>query len=93
MLTMARHARIAILMRDSHMAYLLPRAILVLVVWGMSSVLIHKWWPQADATIFIAALMCWIASGIAYFGYLHKLRRDIAALERARGLSIDRSVG
>jgi hypothetical protein len=27
----------------------------------------------------------WLAAGTAYFGYLHKLRRDIAQLERAHG--------
>jgi hypothetical protein len=75
------------------MAYLLPRAVLILAVWAMSCLLIHRWWPEADATIFVGVLLCWVMGGIAYFGYLHKLRRDIAALERARGLSIDRSVG
>ena len=75
------------------MAYLLPRAVLILIVWAMSCMLIRKWWPEADATIFVGALLCWIIGGTAYFGYLHKLRRDIAALERARGLSIDRSIG
>jgi drug/metabolite transporter (DMT)-like permease len=74
------------------MAYLLPRAVLILVVWAMSCALIRKWWPEADAPIFVGALVCWIFGGIAYFGYLHKLRRDIAALERARGYSVDRSM-
>jgi len=75
------------------MNYLLPRAVLILAVWAMSCVLIRKWWPPADAAIFIGALACWSMGGIAYFGYLHKLRRDIAALERARGLSVDRGMG
>jgi hypothetical protein len=75
------------------MAYLLPRAVLILVMWLMSCALIRKWSPEADATVYVGALMCWIGGGIAYFGYLHKLRRDIAALERDRGYSIDRGIG
>jgi hypothetical protein len=33
--------------------------------------------------IFALAGASWLTAGVAYFGYLHKLRRDIAQLERA----------
>ena len=66
------------------MAYVLPRAVFVLIAWGMTCVLIRQLWPGADATIFGAAGACWALGGCAYFGYLHKLRREIEELERNR---------
>jgi hypothetical protein len=73
------------------MAYLLPRAILTLMAWGVTCVVIRKFWPHADLTVFGVAGASLVAVAGAYFGYSHKLRRDIEALERARGYGIDRS--
>jgi hypothetical protein len=71
------------------MAYLLPRAVLTLMAWGVTCVLIRKFWPHADLTVFGVAG----ASLVAVAGaYLHKLRRDIDALERARGHSLNRTM-
>jgi hypothetical protein len=75
------------------MAYLLPRAAFVLVAWVTTCALIRKFWPGADPMVFAAAGATWIAAAIAYFGYLHKLRRDIEQLERARGYPIGRGIG
>ena len=36
---------------------------------------------------FAVAGASWLTAGVAYFGYLHKLRRDIVQLERALGYS------
>jgi hypothetical protein len=72
-------------LRDSNMAYLLPRAVFVLIAWGMTCALIRKFWHPADPTIFGVVGASLVAVAGAYFGYLHKLRRDIEALERARG--------
>jgi hypothetical protein len=66
------------------MAYLLPRAVLVILAWGMTCGLIRKFWHDADPTNFGVAGASWIVAAAAYFGYLHKLRRDIEALEHAR---------
>jgi hypothetical protein len=68
--------------RVPDMAYLLPRAILIVLAWGMTCALIRKLWPEADPTIFGVAGASWLVGGFAYFGYLRKLRRDIEALER-----------
>ncbi|MGC1349856.1 MAG: hypothetical protein WA858_08750 [Xanthobacteraceae bacterium] len=73
------------------MAYLLPRAVFVLIAWGMICVLIRKFWHPADPTIFGIVGASLVAVAGAYFGYLNKLRRDIEALERARGRSINRA--
>jgi hypothetical protein len=74
------------------MAYLLPRAVLVFVAWGMTCALIRKFWHDADPMIFGAAAATWIAAACGYFGYLHRLRRDIEALKRARGVPVDRRI-
>ncbi len=58
------------------MAYLLPRAILVLIAWALTCGLIRKFWPDADPVIFCVAG--------AYFAYLRRLKRDIDDLSRRR---------
>ena len=73
------------------MTYLLPRAFIVLVAWGMTCSLIKNLWPDADATIYGVAGASWAGAGLAYFAYLRKLRRDIENLERNRRFSVDRS--
>ena len=73
------------------MTYLLPRAVLTLMIWGAICVLIRKLWPNADLTVFGVAGASLVAVAGGYFGYLHKLRRDIDALERARGHGISRT--
>ena len=65
------------------MAYMLPRTILVFIAWAVSCALIRRLWPSAELPIFAVAGATWLAAGVAYFGYLYKLRRDIAQLERA----------
>ena len=65
-------------------AYLLPRTILVVIAWGVTCALIRRIWPSAEMPAFAFAGATWLAAGVAYFGYLNKLRRDIVRLERAR---------
>ncbi len=73
------------------MAYLLPRAVMVLIAWGMTCGLIKNLWPEADPMIFGVAGVSWACGGIAYFAYLRKLRREIDDLQRNRRYSADRS--
>jgi hypothetical protein len=68
------------------MAYLLPRALIILIALGLTCAMISHLWPGADPTVFGAAAAWWLVGGIAYFAYMRKLRRDIAALERGRHL-------
>jgi hypothetical protein len=72
------------------MAYLLPRAIIVLIAWGVTCGLIKNLLPEADPMVFGVAGASWVVGAIAYFAYLRKLRRDIEELERNRGYSADR---
>jgi hypothetical protein len=57
------------------MAYLLPRAFIVLVGWGMTCALIFNVWSNVDAQVFYIAGAVWACAGIICFGYLRSLRR------------------
>ena len=57
------------------MAYLLPRAIIVLIAWG-TTCLIMNIWANVDPHVFYIAGAVWAVVGFACFGYLHKLRRE-----------------
>ena len=65
------------------MAYLLVRSAIVLIAWGMTCGLIMKVWSHVDPVIYYVAGASWAVAGIAYFGYLHKLRRQAHA-QRSR---------
>jgi hypothetical protein len=72
------------------MAYMLPRAIIVLIAWGLTCGLIRKFSPDADPMIFFVPMILfvagasWAGAGIAYFAYLRRLKRDIDDLSRRR---------
>ncbi len=70
------------------MSYLLPRAFMVLMAWGMTCGLIKNLWRDADPMVFGIVGLLWVGGGMAYFIYLRKLRRDIAELVRTRGYSV-----
>lgn len=65
------------------MAYLLVRAAIVLIGWGMTCGLIVNLWAHVDPMVFYVAGASWTLAGIAFFGYLQKLRRE-ASEQRSR---------
>jgi hypothetical protein len=71
------------------MAYLLPRAVIVLIAWG-TTCLIMNIWTTVDPLVFCIAGGVWAFVGLICFGYLHKLRRE-ATPHRDRSLSTGRS--
>ncbi len=71
------------------MAYLLPRALIVLIAWGITCGLIKSLWPASDPMAFGLAGATWTIGAIGYFAYLRKLKRDIDELER-RHFTVDR---
>ena len=58
------------------MAYILPRAFIVLIGWSITCGLIANLWPRIDATTFVIAGASWALAGFACFGYVHKLRAE-----------------
>jgi hypothetical protein len=57
------------------MGYLLPRAIIVLISWG-TTCLIMNTFTSVDPLVFYVAGGVWAFVGLITFGYLHKLRRE-----------------
>lgn len=58
------------------MTYILPRAFIVLMGWGITCGLIINLWPSVDPMVYYAAGASWAFAGLVCFGYLHKLRRE-----------------
>jgi drug/metabolite transporter (DMT)-like permease len=65
------------------MAYILPRAILVLLCWGLSYGLMRIVIADESLAVFYFTGLSWSLAGIVCFGYIRKLRRE-AALEQSR---------
>jgi hypothetical protein len=58
------------------MAYILPRAFIVLVAWGITCGLIKNIWVGVDPKVFLIAGVSWAFVGLLCFGYVHRLRSD-----------------
>ena len=57
------------------MGYMLPRAVIVLIAWG-TTCLIMNFWTSVDPLVFYVAGGVWAFVGLIAFGYIHKLRRE-----------------
>jgi hypothetical protein len=57
------------------MAYILPRAVIVLIAWG-TTCLIMNTFTNVDPLVFYIAGGVWSLVGLVCFGYLHKLRSE-----------------
>jgi hypothetical protein len=65
------------------MAYVLPRAVIVLIAWG-TTCLIMNTFTTIDPLVFYIAGGVWSLVGLMCFSYMHKLReRAEAELMRA----------
>ena len=58
------------------MAYILPRAIIVLIGWGITCGVMVNVWPHVDPMVIYVAAASWAVAGLACFGYMRKLRRE-----------------
>jgi hypothetical protein len=61
------------------MAYLLPRAVIVLIAWG-ATCLVMNVFTTIDPLVFYLAGGVWAFAGLTSFSYIYKLRRDESAL-------------
>ena len=57
------------------MGYLLPRAVIVLIAWG-TTCLIMNTFTSVDPLVFYVAGGVWAFVGLIAFGYINKLRRE-----------------
>jgi hypothetical protein len=65
------------------MSHMLPRAVIVLIAWG-TTCLVMNIFTTIDPLVFYIAGGVWAFVGLICFGYLHKLRREeYAQLDRS----------
>lgn len=64
------------------MGYVLPRAVIVLIAWGTTSLVMHLF-TKIDPLVFYIAGGVWALVGLVCFGYLHGLRREAFPLSNA----------
>ena len=57
------------------MGYMLPRAVIVLIAWGATCLIMNSF-TSVDPLVFYVAGGVWAFVGLICFGYLHKLRRE-----------------
>jgi hypothetical protein len=57
------------------MGYMLPRAVIVLIAWG-TTCLIMNTFTSVDPLVFYVAGGVWAFVGLIAFGYIKKLRRE-----------------
>ena len=57
------------------MAYILPRAVIVLIAWG-TTCLIMNTFTSIDPLVFYIAGGIWSLVGLLSFGYMHNLREQ-----------------
>jgi hypothetical protein len=69
------------------MGYLLPRAAIIVIAWGVTCGLIRSVSSNVNPVVFLIAAVIWTCAGVVCFGYLRRLRRQDDVL-RERGLSI-----
>jgi len=57
------------------MGYLLPRAVIVLIAWGTTCLIMNAVTTVDPLVLYIAGGV-WAFVGLISFGYIHKLRRE-----------------
>jgi ferredoxin len=57
------------------LGYALPRAVIVLIAWGTTCLVMHFCTTVAPLIFYIAGGV-WALVGLIAFGYLHSLRRE-----------------
>ena len=62
------------------MAYVLPRAVLVLLGWGATYWLLTLLSTEVSPAVVYMTGIAWVLAGIVCFGYLYRLRREMGLL-------------
>jgi hypothetical protein len=68
------------------MSYVLPRAVIVLVGWGLTYFILTALSTHLPPMVVYLTGFGWLFAGLACFGYLYRLRHD-AALSHNRSLA------
>ena len=59
-----------------NLAYVLPRAVIVLLGWGAMYWILTALSPSLAPVIVYITGISWVLAGIVCFGYLYRLRRE-----------------
>jgi hypothetical protein len=62
------------------LGYVLPRAVIVLIAWGTTCLIMHSC-TTVEPLIFYIAGGVWALVGLIAFGYLHRLRSEDIPLQ------------
>jgi hypothetical protein len=62
------------------LGYVLPRAVIVLVAWGTTCLIMHSCTTVAPLVFYIAGGV-WASVGLIAFSYLHRLRSEDNSLQ------------
>jgi hypothetical protein len=62
------------------MAYVLPRAVIVLLLWGATYWILTALSPQLAPAIVYLTGISWVLAGVVCFGYLYRLRQEMGLL-------------
>jgi hypothetical protein len=74
-----------------NLTYVLPRAVIVLLLWGATYWVLTALSPQLAPSIVYIKGISWVLAGVVCFGYLYRLRRDMGLLpDRATATSSTR---
>ena len=63
-----------------NLTYVLPRAVIVLLLWGATYWIFTAVSPQLAPAIVYVTGISWVLAGVVCFGYLYRLRRDMGLL-------------
>ncbi|HEX4041685.1 MAG TPA: hypothetical protein VHY10_08300 [Xanthobacteraceae bacterium] len=75
------------------LGYVLPRAIIIVFAWIVTYWILTALSTHLPPTAVYITGLAWVAAGIAGFGYLYRLRRELGTLphlQAARGTSQSR---
>jgi len=61
-------------------AYVLPRAVIVLVGWGATYFILTALSTRLSPSVIYITGVAWVSTGVLLFGYLYKLRREMGLL-------------
>ena len=63
-----------------NLTYVLPRAVIVILLWGATYWILTALSPQLAPVIVYITGISWVLAGVVCFGYLYRLRREMGLL-------------
>jgi hypothetical protein len=63
-----------------NLTYVLPRAVIVLLLWGATYWILTALSPELAPSIVYITGISWVLAGVACFGYLYRLRKEMGLL-------------